>query len=122
MEEAMRVIGQHVGIPESEVYGVASFYAQFRFTPMGRNRVMVCRGTACHVRGAPRILDEVKKVLGIEEGGTTPDLEFTLETVACIGCCALSPCIMINKKVYANLTPAKVRAVFRGEVQADEVQ
>ena len=111
-EDAMLKIAEYLGVPEGQVFGVASFYAQFRFTPMGRNRIMVCRGTACHVRGAPRILDEVKQVLGIEEGGTTPDLEYTLETVACIGCCALSPCMMINKEVYAKLTPTKVREVF----------
>ena len=111
-EEAMLEIARFVGIPESQVYGVASFYAQFRFTPMGKNRVMMCRGTACHVRGAPRILDEIKNVLAIKEGETTPDREYTLETVACIGCCALSPCMMINKEVYAKLTPAKVRQVF----------
>ena len=116
-EEAMLEIARFTGVPESQVFGVASFYAQFRFSPMGRKRVMVCRGTACHVRGAPRILDEVKNVLGVEEGGTTPDQEYTLETVACIGCCALSPCMMINKDVYAKLTPAKVRAVFSSEGQ-----
>jgi len=120
-EEAMLEIARFTGVPESQVFGVASFYAQFRFTPMGRNRVMLCRGTACHVRGAPRILDEVKNVLGIEEGGTTPDLEYTLETVACIGCCALSPCMMINKEVYAKLTPAKVREVFSREAKRNGV-
>ena len=119
-EEAMLEIAKYTGIPEGQVYGVASFYAQFRFRPMGRNTVMVCRGTACHVRGAPRILDEIKNVLGIDEGETTPDLEYTLETVACIGCCALSPCMMINKEVYAKLTPAKVREVLSREERDDD--
>jgi len=121
-EEAMLEIARYTGVPESRVYGVASFYAQFRFTPMGRKRIMVCRGTACHVRGSPRILDEIKKVLGIDEGETTPDGEYTLETVACIGCCALSPTMMINKEVYAKLTPAKVRQVFAGEAREREVR
>jgi NADH:ubiquinone oxidoreductase subunit E len=73
---------------------------------------MVCRGTACHVRGAPRILDELETQLKIKEGETTPDLEYTLETVACIGACGLAPCIMVNKKVEAKLTPKKVVDLF----------
>jgi NADH-quinone oxidoreductase subunit E len=112
-EEAMLEISGFLGIPESRVYAVASFYAQFRFTPMGKNIVMCCRGTACHVKGAPRILDEVKRELGIDEGETTEDLEYTLETVACIGCCALAPCLMINDKVVAHLTPEKVKTLFK---------
>jgi NADH-quinone oxidoreductase subunit E len=111
-EEVMLEIAEYVGVPESRVYAVASFYAQFRFSPMGRNRVMVCRGTACHVRGAPRILEEVKRELGVQEGETTPDLEYTLETVACIGCCALAPCVMINRKVEAKMTSKKVAELF----------
>ncbi len=98
-EQAMLEIARFTGVPESRVYAVATFYTQFRFTPIGRNHVMVCRGTACHVRGAPRILEEIERQLGIKEGETTSDLEYSLETVACIGCCGLSPCIMTNKKV-----------------------
>lgn len=113
--DAMRRIAQFLQVPESRVFGVASFYAQFRFTPMGKNRVMVCRGTACHVKGAPRILEAIENTLGIKEGGTTTDLQYTLETVACIGCCALAPCIMINKEVHGKLTPAKVKEVFNKE-------
>ena len=112
-EDAMREIARYVGVPESRVYAVATFYAQFRFTPIGRNHVMVCRGTACHVRGAPRILQEIEKQLGIKEGETTADLEYSLDTVACIGACGLSPCIMINKKVEAKLTPKKVSESLR---------
>lgn len=111
-EEVMLEIAEYIGVPESRVYAVASFYAQFRFSPVGRNRVMVCRGTACHVRGAPRILEEVKRELGVQEGETTPDLEYTLETVACIGCCALAPCVMINRKVEAKMTSKKVAELF----------
>ncbi|MDY7031138.1 MAG: NADH-quinone oxidoreductase subunit NuoE [Thermodesulfobacteriota bacterium] len=113
-EEAMRRLAKYTRVPESRVYGVASFYAQFRFTPMGKNTVMVCRGTACHVQGAERILEETERQLGIEEGETTEDLEYTLETVACIGCCALAPCIMINDKVEAKLTTKKVAEIFAG--------
>ncbi|MCL0048351.1 NADH-quinone oxidoreductase subunit NuoE [Dehalococcoidia bacterium] len=112
-EEAIVKVAESTGVAESRVFGVASFYAQFRFTPMGRNRVMVCRGTACHVKGAPRILEEIEKVLKIKEGETTKDLEYTLESVACIGCCALAPCIMINNKdVHGRLTSKKVTEIL----------
>lgn len=111
-EDAMLEIAKFTGVPESRVYAVASFYAQFRFTPIGRKHVLVCRGTACHVRGAPRILEEVVRQLGINDGETTPDLEYSLETVACIGCCGLSPCVMINNKVEAKMTLKKVAALF----------
>ena len=111
-EEAMAEIAKFINMPESQVYAVATFYAQFRFTPIGRNHVMVCRGTACHVRGAPRILEEIERQLGIKEGETTSDMKYSLETVACIGACGLSPCIMINKKVEAKLTPKKLAEIF----------
>ncbi len=111
-EEVMRQIADFAGVPESQVYAVATFYAQFRFSPIGRNHVMVCRGTACHVRGAPRILQKIEEQLGIKEGETSEDLEYTLETVACIGACGLSPCIMTNKSVLAKMTPKKVAKHF----------
>ncbi|MBT4482655.1 MAG: NADH-quinone oxidoreductase subunit NuoE [Candidatus Latescibacteria bacterium] len=111
-EEAMFKIAGFTGVPESGVYAVATFYAQFRFTPIGRNHIMVCRGTACYVRGASRILEEIEKQLGIHEGETSSDMEYSLETVACIGACGLSPCIMINKKVEAKLNPKKVAKLF----------
>jgi NADH-quinone oxidoreductase subunit E len=111
-EEAMNKIAEFCRVAESKVFGIASFYAQFRFVPLGRTQVVACRGTACHVRGAPQILDEVKRQLGIEEGKTTPDLEYSLETVACIGCCALAPCLVINGKVESKMTPKKVKELF----------
>ena len=111
-EEVMLRIADFLRVPESAVYAAATFYAQFRFTPIGRRHVMVCRGTSCHVRGAPRILQEIEKQLGIKEGEVTPDLEYSLETVACIGACGLSPCVMTNKKVEAKLTPKKVAEIF----------
>jgi NADH-quinone oxidoreductase subunit E len=110
--EAMFEVARFTGVPESSVYAVATFYAQFRFTPIGRTHVTVCRGTSCHVRGAPRILEAIEKQLGIHEGQTSPDLEYSLETVACIGACGLSPCIMTNKKVEAKMTPKKVAELF----------
>ena len=118
-EDAMQAIAAFTGVPESQVYAVATFYAQFRFTPIGRTHIMVCRGTSCHVRGAPRILAEIEKRLGIKEGETTPDLEYSLETVACIGACGLSPCIMTNKAVQAKMTPKKVAEYFRKAVDDD---
>ncbi|MFC1528424.1 NADH-quinone oxidoreductase subunit NuoE [Candidatus Latescibacterota bacterium] len=111
-DEAMLKIAEFSGVPESRVYAVATFYAQFRFTPIGRNHILVCRGTACYVRGAPRILEEIEKQLDIHEGETSHDMEYSLETVACIGACGLSPCIMINKKVEAKLNPKKVAKLF----------
>lgn len=112
-EEALLEAARFTGVPASQVFGTASFYSQFRFSPRGRREVMVCRGTACHVRGAPRILEEVESVLGIKEGETTLDLEYTLQTVACIGCCSLAPCMMIDGEVQASLTPKKVQEIFK---------
>lgn len=115
--EAMLAVSRFARVPESRVYGVATFYAQFRFTPIGRQHILVCRGTACHVRGAPRILAEIEKHLGIKPGETTADGEYSLETVACIGACGLSPCIMSNKKVEAQMTPKKVSGLLRKAVE-----
>jgi len=111
-EEKMLDIARFIRIPESKVYGTATFYAQFRFTPIGENRVMVCRGTACHVKGAPQVLDAIERKLKIKEGETTPDGKYSLESVACIGCCSLAPCIMVNKKVEAKMSPKKVDELF----------
>jgi NADH-quinone oxidoreductase subunit E len=114
-EEAMNKVAEFCRVAESKVFGIASFYAQFRFVPLGRTQVTACRGTACHVRGAPQILAEVKRQLGIEEGETTSDLEYSLETVACIGCCALAPCLVVNGKVESKMTPKKVKELFMKE-------
>jgi NADH:ubiquinone oxidoreductase subunit E len=94
------------------VFGVATFYAQFRLVPSGKNRVTVCRGTACHVRGGARILKDVQQRLGIKPGETTPDLEYSLDTVACIGACALAPNLTINDNVHGQLTTKKVGEIF----------
>ncbi len=111
-EKAMLNIARFIGVPDSHVYSVASFYAQFRLLPLGRKRIAVCRGTACHIRGAPRILSTIENTIGIKEGETSDDLEYTLETVACIGCCALAPCIRINRKVLGDMTPKKAEEFF----------
>ncbi len=112
-KEALRAVADFTRVPESRVYAVATFYAQFRFRPIGRQHIMVCRGTACHVRGAPRILQELEKQLGIKEGETSADLEYSLETVACIGACGLSPCVMVNRQVQAKFTPQKAAQLVR---------
>jgi NADH:ubiquinone oxidoreductase subunit E len=117
-EEALRRIAGFTRVPEATVFGVATFYAQFRFTPVGRNLVKLCRGTGCYVKGAPRLLDEVEKLLGITDGETTPDLEYTLETVACFGSCALAPVVVVNGKVHGFMTPEKVRALLRAMDEA----
>ena len=116
--EMISAIARFTRVPEGHVYGVATFYAQFRFKPKGRKHAMVCRGTACHVNGADHILSEIENVLHIKEGETTPDREYSLETVACIGACSLAPCVMINNRVEAKLNPKKVRKIF--QVKHDE--
>jgi NADH-quinone oxidoreductase subunit E len=100
----MKKIAKFTRVSESKVYGVASFYTHFRLHPSGKNKVSVCRGTACHVRGAPQILEEVERRLRIKEGDSTPDLEYSLETVACLGCCALAPVVTINDEVHGRMT------------------
>jgi len=116
-EQSVREIARFTHVPASQVYGVATFYAQFRFTPRGRKHCMVCRGTACHVNGASRILEETEAALGIKEGETTADLEYSLETVACIGACSLAPAMMINGTVEAKLDPKKVRKLFNRNIE-----
>ena len=111
-EAAIDAVARFLHLPQVTVYGVATFYAQFKLTPAGRNVIRVCRGTACHVRGGARVLREVEKQLGIKPGETTPDLEFGLETVACIGACALSPSMVVNDRVHGRVTPQKVKGIL----------
>ena len=113
-QETMLEVARFTRVPEGRVYGVASFYAQFRFTPVGRNMVTVCRGTACHVRGAPRILQEMENWLGIKVDETTPDLEYTLETVACIGACCLAPVVKVGAEVHGKLQASEVAKILKG--------
>ena len=120
-EEALNHLSSEAKIPLSRIYAVATFYAQFYLTPRGRNTIRLCRGTACHVRGAPRILEAVERELGITEGETTPDLEFSLETVACIGACALAPTMVINQNTYGKLTPNKVAETFTRKDRKERV-
>jgi NADH:ubiquinone oxidoreductase subunit E len=106
--ELIKPISKALGLFPAHVQGVISFYEQFYTTPRGRNIVRVCRGTACHVRGGKTILKLVKEQLGVEEGQTTPDMEYTLETVACIGVCALAPNMVIGKDTHGHMNPRKV--------------
>jgi len=112
--EAMEEAGDYLGLSASTVYSVATFYAQFKLKPTGRKMVRVCRGTACHVRGGGRILREVEKLLGIKPGETSDDFEYSLETIACFGSCALAPVMVVDKNVYGRMTTAKVHQILSG--------
>jgi NADH-quinone oxidoreductase subunit E len=109
---AVREISRFLNVSESTIYGVATFYAQFKLAPVGRKIIRMCRGTACHVRGASKVLAEMEKQLGIKAGETTPDMEYTLETVACIGACALAPTMTIDGETHGKMTTRKVAEVL----------
>lgn len=111
-EDALSKIAAALRMSSSEVYGVLTFYAQFRTKPIGRNVVKVCRGTACHVKDGARVLAEVERQLGVEAGDTTADLEYSVETVACLGCCALAPTIVVNDEVHGRMTTKAVAELF----------
>jgi NADH-quinone oxidoreductase subunit E len=112
-EEAIKEVAKFTGVAESEIYGVATFYTQFRFTPVGKKHIMVCKGTACHVKGAPQIIEGIERHLGIKEGEVTLNLDYSLESVGCLGCCALAPCAMINEDVESNMTLKDIKKMFR---------
>lgn len=118
-EAVMQRLARFLRLPESTVYGVSTFYAQFKLTPTGKRLIKVCRGTACHVRGGSRILREVERRLGIKPGETSEDFEYTLETVACIGACALAPTMVIDKETHGQMTTKKVVEVFGAKKKAD---
>jgi NADH-quinone oxidoreductase subunit E len=101
-------IGRHLALPASKIYGVATFYNQFRFQPKGRFHIMICRGTACHVKGSAKVLDTLTRSLKIGAGQTTRDGCFSLEVVACMGACALSPALAINGEFYPKVSPTKI--------------
>ena len=106
-KEALRRVARYCHVPESTVYGVATFYSQFYLERQGRHKIRVCRGTACHVRGSKKIMAALTRKLGIEPGETTPDYKFTLERVACFGACALAPVVVIDEKVHGGMSPQK---------------
>lgn len=104
-EDAIHRVAEHLGLSPSDVFGVATFYSQFRFSPPGRHHIKVCQGTACHVRGSGLIMEELSLRLGIESGETTEDREYSLERVACYGSCALAPVVIVDDKVHGRMTP-----------------
>ncbi|MCX7779501.1 MAG: NADH-quinone oxidoreductase subunit NuoE [Negativicutes bacterium] len=111
-KEVIERIAEKLDIPVSQIYGVATFYSQFHLNPRGRNIIRVCQGTACHVRGAKAVLKAIEDNLKIAAGGTTPDLKFTLETVACIGACGLAPVLMVNDDTHGRLTPEAIPEIL----------
>lgn len=118
--EAIFAISKVTGVPPAEVFGVLSFYAQFRLTPLGKHHCKVCRGTACHVRGAPAILNSVRDELGMEAGSdTTRDCLFTLEEIACFGACSLAPVVVLDEHTYGRMTPARARKLIREVKEAE---
>jgi len=110
---ALEEISRRRRIPLSRIYGVVSFYAQFYTEPRGRHTIRCCRGTACHVKGAGRVFDSVRRTLGIDEGQTTPDMMFYLETVACLGTCFLAPAMMIDNQYFGRLTSQRVQSIIK---------
>lgn len=109
----LEYIAHETGVKSAQVYGVATFYTQFRLKPIGENLIMLCQGTACHVNGSSAIEEAIVEELGITEGETTEDNLFTLNNVACLGCCSLSPVMMINGETYGNLTPQKTKNILK---------
>lgn len=117
--DVLYAIAKRLGLPPARVVGVATFYSQFRLQPIGRHLIMLCKGTACHVNGADAIARALKEELGVGDGETTADGLFTLKEVACLGCCSLSPVMMIDETVYGSLTAEKAKGIVRGFRDAD---
>ncbi|MDP4175390.1 MAG: NADH-quinone oxidoreductase subunit NuoE [Bacteroidota bacterium] len=112
-EKIIYYISELVGIPPAEIYGVITFYAQFRLKPLGKNIIKICQGTACHVNGSKNVLSALQDELGISIGETTEEGIFSLESVACLGCCSLAPVMMINNETFGNLTSEKIKLTLR---------
>ncbi|MCQ2119204.1 MAG: NAD(P)H-dependent oxidoreductase subunit E [Bacteroidales bacterium] len=118
-QEVQVIVAKNLGIPATRVNGVVSFYAFFTEKPKGKHPISICLGTACYVRGSEKVLDEVKKVLGIEVGETTPDGVFSLDCLRCVGACGLAPVMTIDGKVFGNVDPKKVKGILESFVTAD---
>jgi NADH-quinone oxidoreductase subunit E len=112
--KSIKMVAKHLEIPSCEVYSVATFYNQFRFNPPGKHQIKVCLGTACHVRGGDIILENFERKLGICHGETTPDREFSIERVACVGCCAIAPVAVVDHNVHGHVAPSKVEGLVLG--------
>lgn len=110
--EVQTVIAEELNVPIEEIYGIATFYSQFRLTPVGEYKVSVCLGTACYVKGSDKVFDKIKEALNLENGGVTPDGKFSLESCRCIGACGLAPVIMINNDVYGKLTGNEIKDIL----------
>lgn len=121
-EIALRQVATELGLPQIQIYSVATFFKAFSLKPRGEHIVSVCLGTACHVRGAPTVLDEVKRQLGIEPGETTKDMQFSLETVNCLGACALGPIMVVDGKYHGQMSPGKVKKVLKQQKRNPEEQ
>jgi NADH-quinone oxidoreductase subunit E len=120
--DVIRHIAEQTGTTPARVLGVATFYTQFRFKPVGKHLIMLCRGTACHVNGADGIFEAISDELGIGDGDTTDDGLFSLKNVACLGCCSLSPVMMIDDDTYGQLTPKKAREILREIREKDQAE
>ena len=112
-KEALEKVSKKLEVPLNQIQHIATFYKAFSLIPKGRHEVQICLGTACHVRGGPRILDRVEDVLGIQAGQTTTDMEFTLETVNCLGCCALGPVMVVDGKYHGKIAPTEAEEVLK---------
>ncbi|MDX9720547.1 MAG: NADH-quinone oxidoreductase subunit NuoE [Myxococcota bacterium] len=117
-QEAMRAICERTSITPPQLYGVATFYAQFRLEPVGRHLIKVCKGTACHVSGAQALVESLSEALGVPDGGTTQDMEYTLSAVACLGCCSLAPVLMLDDKTFGKLNRSKAAALVNSKQTA----
>jgi len=117
---AIQRVAEHLNIPASEIYGIVTFYAQFRLEPLGKNLIKVCHGTACHLSGAEMVAEALAQATGAREGETSDDDMFTVERVACLGCCSLAPCVMINSETHGRLTPETTTKIVN-EIKKTEV-
>jgi NADH-quinone oxidoreductase subunit E len=118
--EVLELVSRQMEVPLSRIFSMATFYKSFSLAPRGRHRMKVCTGTACHIKGAKQNREEIVRKLGISEGETTPDLSFSLETVNCLGACALAPVIMVDEDYYDGITPAKIRKILKHYTANDE--
>lgn len=114
-EEALSRVSEKLAVPLSKVYSVATFYKVFSLKPKGKKLIKVCMGTACHIKGAPVLLEKIENDLRIKSGETTKDLEYTVETVNCVGACALAPLVAVNEKYHGNLKPNRVSSILKGK-------
>ena len=119
-EEALEEVSASMGVPLTRLYSIATFYSSFRLTPMGKHRVCVCVGTACHVKGAAKIVDALERDLGVKPGDTTADGQYTVETVACLGACALAPLVVVDEEYHGKMDPKKTSKLVKSSLEVPE--